>query len=108
MKGGAKPRDRGAEIFRPLTVEALLMRAEACDAGPDLVLLVAMQVRERRRTERCRRFEGPDRLVWRCLKAGRSGLGFGPDGRRIRRHGRKSGFRFLGVGFWRLGYLGGD
>jgi hypothetical protein len=49
MKGGAKPRDRGAEIFRPLTVEALLMRAEACDAGPDLVVLVAMEVRERRR-----------------------------------------------------------
>jgi hypothetical protein len=87
------------------------MRAEACDAGPDLVPLVAMELRERRRVWLWCWLNGADRLV-RDFEARRCGLGFGLGQRLVGRHGRKSGFRTwgrsLGIRFWRFGDLGGD
>jgi hypothetical protein len=89
IERGPQPRERGAEIFRALPVEALLMDAEARDAGPDLILDLAVDDRPRERSGR-RQFDGLDRF--------RLGLNLhldlhGPDlGRRLeQRHGGKPG-----------------
>ena len=76
VERGAEPRDRGGEIFRPFAVEALLMCAEACNAGADLVFDLAVDDRLGRQAWRPldRRFRRSPDCLRRNLDAGDADL----------------------------------